>query len=138
MSCALGYTTEAQERILIDYQEFSDSESVTSTNSIHTMDEATVDQLFSKVTSALIDLDDYLVSLAHANSNVGMDEKHLSKIWRINPEAAKETLNVTTQKRNHVDNPNLARNCSTNDKILKYKRINCYFFMAIFFVTMKA
>eukprot|EP00957_Ditylum_brightwellii_P178776 13617858-Ditylum_brightwellii.AAC.1 len=32
MSCTLGSTTETQESILIDHQEISDNESVTSTN----------------------------------------------------------------------------------------------------------
>eukprot|EP00957_Ditylum_brightwellii_P082269 6255522-Ditylum_brightwellii.AAC.1 len=67
MSCALGSTMVAQESILIGHQEFSDNNSITSTNSIHTMDDAMVDQLFSYVTSGLIDLDDYLVILACAN-----------------------------------------------------------------------
>eukprot|EP00957_Ditylum_brightwellii_P167393 12743896-Ditylum_brightwellii.AAC.1 len=48
MSCALGYTMVAQESFLIDHQEFSDNKSVTSTNSIHTMGDAMVAQLFSE------------------------------------------------------------------------------------------
>eukprot|EP00957_Ditylum_brightwellii_P189715 14441293-Ditylum_brightwellii.AAC.1 len=136
--CALGSTMEAQESILIDHQEFSDSESVASTNSIHTMDDAMVDQLFGAVTSGSIDLDDYLVILTHANSNMSINEKQLSKNWRISPEVLRETLNVTTQKRAHVDNPSLARNFSTNDKMLRFKRLNFCFFMDTFFATKKA
>eukprot|EP00957_Ditylum_brightwellii_P130777 9976967-Ditylum_brightwellii.AAC.1 len=98
MSSALGSTTVAQESILIDLKEFSDNESVCSANSIHTMDYAMVDQLFSEVTSGSIDLDDSLLSSAHISSNVGVSEKHLSKRWRISPETAGKTLNVTTQK----------------------------------------
>eukprot|EP00957_Ditylum_brightwellii_P072580 5515757-Ditylum_brightwellii.AAC.1 len=48
MSCALGSTMVTQESILIDHQEFSDNKSVTSTHSVHTMDDAMVDQLFSE------------------------------------------------------------------------------------------
>eukprot|EP00957_Ditylum_brightwellii_P179458 13670771-Ditylum_brightwellii.AAC.1 len=132
MPCALGSTTVAQGNILTDHQDFSDSESVTLTNNIHTKDDAMVDQLFSEVISELIDLDDYLVNTAHAKSNMSMNEKHLS------PKAARETLNVTTQKRTCVDNPILARNFSTNDKMLRYKRISCYFFMDTFFATKMA
>eukprot|EP00957_Ditylum_brightwellii_P061630 4676607-Ditylum_brightwellii.AAC.1 len=69
MPCALGSITVAQERILIDHWGFSDSESITSTDSNHTMDVAMVDQLFSEITFGLIDLDNYLVSLTRDNLN---------------------------------------------------------------------
>eukprot|EP00957_Ditylum_brightwellii_P199859 15236136-Ditylum_brightwellii.AAC.1 len=138
MSCALGSTTVAQESIMIDLQEFSDIESVCSANSSYTMDNATIDQLLSEVTSGSIDLDEYTVSLAHISSNVGVNEKHLSKVWRINPETDGKTLNVTTKKQTCVDNPSLARKFSTNDKMLRYKRINCYIYMDTLFATNKA
>eukprot|EP00957_Ditylum_brightwellii_P045555 3454487-Ditylum_brightwellii.AAC.1 len=86
MSYALGSTAVAQESILIDYQEFSDNESVSSASSIDTMDDAMVDKLFSDITSGLTDLENYQVSSVHVSSNVSMNEKHLSKIWKISPE----------------------------------------------------
>eukprot|EP00957_Ditylum_brightwellii_P039488 2987265-Ditylum_brightwellii.AAC.1 len=48
MSYALQSITVAQESISIDLQEFSDNKSVCSASSIHTMDDAMVDQLFNK------------------------------------------------------------------------------------------
>eukprot|EP00957_Ditylum_brightwellii_P106887 8154378-Ditylum_brightwellii.AAC.1 len=102
------------------------------------MDDAMVDQLFSEVTSGLIDLDKYLVSLAHTISNVGVNEEHLSNVWKISLETAGKTLNVPTQKQICVDHPSLARNFSTNDNMLRYKRINCYLYMDTFFATKKA
>eukprot|EP00957_Ditylum_brightwellii_P088765 6759600-Ditylum_brightwellii.AAC.1 len=93
MSCALGSTMVAQESILIDLQEFSNNKSVCSANSSHRMDNAMIDQLFGEGTSGLIDLDEYLASLAHTSSNVGVNEKHLSKVWRISPETVSKTLN---------------------------------------------
>ena len=65
MSCALGSTTVAQESILIDCQEFSDNESVCSISSIHSLDDAMIDELVNEVISGSIDLDEYLVSLTH-------------------------------------------------------------------------
>eukprot|EP00957_Ditylum_brightwellii_P198611 15137294-Ditylum_brightwellii.AAC.1 len=59
MSYALGSTIVAKEIILTDHQEFSDNKSVSSTNTTHMMDDAMIDQLFSEVTSGLIDLDNY-------------------------------------------------------------------------------
>eukprot|EP00957_Ditylum_brightwellii_P112550 8579681-Ditylum_brightwellii.AAC.1 len=102
------------------------------------MDDAMVDQLFSEVTSGLVDLDSCPVSLACISANVGVTEEHLSKMWRLRPKTASKTLIATTKKQICVDNPSLARKFSTNDKMLRYKRINCYFFMDTFFVTMKA
>eukprot|EP00957_Ditylum_brightwellii_P204225 15338242-Ditylum_brightwellii.AAC.1 len=49
MFCALGSTMAANKSIMTDHQEFSDSESVTSTNSIHTMVDTMVDQVFSEI-----------------------------------------------------------------------------------------
>ena len=80
MSCALGSTTVAQESILIDLQEFSDNELVCSVSSIHSLDDAMIDELFNEVTSGSIDVDEYLVSLTHIISNVGVNEEHLSKV----------------------------------------------------------
>eukprot|EP00957_Ditylum_brightwellii_P049373 3745585-Ditylum_brightwellii.AAC.1 len=54
MSCALGCTTVAQESIMTDLQEFPDNESVCSVSSIHSLDDAMIDQLFSDVTSGLM------------------------------------------------------------------------------------
>eukprot|EP00957_Ditylum_brightwellii_P162749 12393490-Ditylum_brightwellii.AAC.1 len=109
LSCALGSMMVVQESILIDHQEFSDCESVTSTNSTHTMDDDMVNRLFSEVTSGSIDLDEYLINLDCTNSEVRMDDNHLSTVWRVSPEAAREALKVTTHKSTHVDNPSLAK-----------------------------
>eukprot|EP00957_Ditylum_brightwellii_P017323 1304394-Ditylum_brightwellii.AAC.1 len=48
MSCALGSTTVAQESILIDLQEFSDNKSVCTVSSIHSIDDAMIDELFNE------------------------------------------------------------------------------------------
>ena len=43
------------------------------------------------------DLDDLMASTAQAGRPRGVDPKHLSKIWRISHEDAKNTIDVTTQ-----------------------------------------
>eukprot|EP00957_Ditylum_brightwellii_P109364 8342866-Ditylum_brightwellii.AAC.1 len=48
MSCALGSTMVAQESILIDLQEFSDNKFVWSASSIHSIDDAMIDELFNE------------------------------------------------------------------------------------------
>ena len=70
------------------------------------------------------DLDDLMASTAQAGKPRGVDTKHLSKIWRISHEEAKITIDVTTQTSIRKDNPVLSRNYSTNDRMLRYKRIH--------------
>ena len=43
------------------------------------------------------DLDDLMASTAQAGKPRGVDLKHLSKIWRISHENAKDTIDVMTQ-----------------------------------------
>ena len=83
------------------------------------------------------DIDDLMASTAQAGKPRGVDPKHLSKIWRISHEDAKNTIDVTTQTSIQKDNPVLSRNYSTNDRMLRYKRIKDFFFMDIFFATKK-
>jgi len=45
-----------------------------------------------------IDLDPYFVSTAHAERPKGVSAEQLSKVWRIDLETAKRTLEVTTQR----------------------------------------
>ena len=85
-----------------------------------------------------IDLDEILASATHAGRSQGVDAEHLSKVWRISVDEANRTLEVTTQGQVHTDNPTLARNYGTNDRMLRYKRIGQYFFMDTFFATKAA
>ena len=82
-------------------------------------------------------LDNFMVSTAQAGKTRGVDPKPLSKIWRISHEAAQRTIDVTTQTSTRTDDPTLSRNCSTYDRMLRYKRIKDFFFMDTFFATKK-
>eukprot|EP00957_Ditylum_brightwellii_P018945 1425374-Ditylum_brightwellii.AAC.1 len=48
ISCALGSTMVAEERILIDVQKFSDNKYLYSARSIHSIDDAMIDELFNE------------------------------------------------------------------------------------------
>ena len=85
-----------------------------------------------------IDLDDIMASAAHARPRRTVDAEHLSKIWRIDLETAKRTLDVTSQNATRAPDASLSRNYATNDKMLRYTRIKEYFFMDTFFATKKA
>ena len=58
-------------------------------------------------------------------------------VWGIYIETARRTLKGTTQLRQQ-DTGSLSRNFSKNDRMLRYKRINCAFFTDTYFVTCKA
>ena len=73
-----------------------------------------------------------MASAATAGKSKRVITEHLSKVWRIDFETAKRTINIINQNRIYTENPNLTRNYSTNDRILRYKKINNYFFMDIF------
>ena len=82
-------------------------------------------------------LDNFMASTAQAGKTRGVDPKHLSKIRRISHEDAQRTIDVTTQMSTRTDDPTLSRNYTTNDRMLRYKRINDFFFMDTFFATKK-
>ena len=96
-----------------------------------------LDDLFIDEQQGNINLDDILVSSAHARPRKGIDAKHLSKIWRIDLEAAQKTLDITSQASIGKDNPSFSQNYGTNDRMLRYKRINELLFMDTFFATKK-
>ena len=97
------------------------------------------DDLFTKIAaladSKQVDLDEVMASATYAKPSKGVQAAHLAKIWKLDLPTAERTLQATTQKRRHTDNPKMARNYGTNDRMLRYKRINQYFFMDTFFAA---
>ena len=81
---------------------------------------------------------EHLVSADHDKKLGGLDAGHLSKIWKIDIEAAERTIVFTTQKGQITDNPELSRKYGTNDRMLRYKMIHEYLFMNNFFVPKKS
>ena len=77
-------------------------------------------------------LDAYFASSAIAGKPTGVTPEHLSKVWRIDLDTAKRTLDVTSQRKSHTVTGNLLRNYSTNDRMSRYKRIREYFYMNTF------
>ena len=97
------------------------------------------DDLCGKQQDEEIDMDAFFSSSSTtASQPKGITAEKLSKVWKIDLEEAKKTVKVTTQHRKHSDNPNLTRNYSTNDRMLRYRRINRHFFMDTFFAAAKA
>ena len=69
---------------------------------------------------------DNLISGEFVGATVGtksqdVSAKHLSKVWRIDPNTAQNTLEITTQLLQRNDKQNLSRKYSTNDRMIRYK-----------------
>ena len=139
---AIGSTTLTDDGFLFGDDTNDDFSDVDGADDEDSDDEMSPSELLSQVldgaVSGEIDLDEVMASATHARIRKGIDAQHLSKVWRIDLETAQRTLDATTQSCIRKDNPALSRNYHTNDRMLRYRRINEYFFMDTFFATKEA
>ena len=105
-----------------DSQDSSDDDNTSQDDSDDDFDQIELDDDTNDVL-----LDSFMASTAQGGKSRGVDPKHLSKIWRISHEDAQRTIDVTTQMSTQTDDPSLSRNYSTNDRMLRYKRIKDFF-----------
>ena len=89
------------------------------------------------MTQGQIDLDSVMAGYVSGVKHHGVDEKHLLKIWCIDHDTAKRTLDVTSKLSVRKNDPKLSRNYGTKDCMLRCKRIKTYFLMDTFFATKK-
>ena len=82
------------------------------------------------------DLDDYMAS-AIASLASGMTPEHLSKVWRISHEEARQMIENTSQFSVQPKGVSLSCKDATNDQMIRYRWIKDYFFMDTFFATKK-
>ena len=115
-----------------DSQDASDDDDTSQDNSDDDFDPMELDDDTNEVL-----LDNFMASTDQAGKTRGVDPQHLSKIWRITHEDAPRTIDVTTQMSTRTDDPTLSRNYSSNDSMLRYKKIKDFFFMDTFFATKK-
>ena len=64
--------------------------------------------------------------------------ERLSKIWLIDIDTAKRTIDLTSQHVKHEGSDHLKCQYSTNNRMLRYKRIRTHFFVDMFEVIAKA
>merc|ERR1712197_305763 len=83
------------------------------------------------------DLEEAMIKATHAGVPKGITPEKLSKVWRIDLETAKRTIDVMSQNCARTENPEFSRNYTTNDRMLRYKRIKEHFFTDTFFATSK-
>ena len=91
-----------------------------------------LDERFAK------DLRSATVAAAHADKPKGISEVVLAKLWNVREDLAKGAIDSTTQLNRQSAENTLSRNFSTNDRMLRYRRINSTFFTDTMFATAKA
>ena len=79
--------------------------------------------LYAKATKGNINLDGIMVKAAYSSRPKGIDASNLSKIWRIDLDSSRRTLEVMFQYSTGRYNSTLSRNFGTNDRMLRYKII---------------
>ena len=131
----IGATIILDQPYLDDDEDSQDSSDEDDTSQDDSDDDFDLTGLDDDTNEAL--LDNFMASTAQAEKTRGVDPKHLSKIWRISHEDAQRPIDVTTQTSTQTDDPTLSRNYSTNDRMLRYKRIKDIFSMDTFFATKK-
>ena len=67
------------------------------------------------------DMDALFSSSVHSDPEVGVDAKHLCKVWQISYEDAKRTIDATTQHGMHIPNSAMNQNYTTNDWMNRYR-----------------
>ena len=67
------------------------------------------------------------VYVVHASNKQCVTKQYLSKIWFANEELAKGATEQNTQLLKHNADNNLSRHFSTNDRMLRYKRLKSIF-----------
>jgi hypothetical protein len=94
-------------------------------------------ELFKAINSAVAEAIGTISAIKAGNAG-GVSAEHLSKIFRISNEEAERTLDATSQLNCQDANSSLARNFGTNDRMLRYCRINSIFFTDTLYVTAAA
>lgn len=100
-----------------------------------------MDELLELEGAGYIDLDSifaHVSAMSSSSKSNSTDAHHLSKVWKISYDEAKQTIQATSQRSQRTQNPKLAKNYGTNDRMLRYRRLNTYFFMDTLFATKKA
>ena len=126
--------TNSDSEYLLDQEELCEER-----NTEQEMADAKTD-IVDKILAGEIDPDEIFTCNAFSTSATprnGVTAENLSKVWRISLKYAKRTLDVTSQHCKKSEDPTMSRQYSTNDRMLRYKRVNEHFFMDTFFVKGK-
>ena len=93
---------------------------------------------FGMAVGSTVSTPDFVIGATHSSTPKGIKAHELAKVFKIDVPTAKKTLQVTSQRCKRVKDPSLSRRFSSNDRMLRYKHINEFFYMDTFFATGKA
>jgi hypothetical protein len=79
-----------------------------------------------------------VISAIHASKSKGPTPNDLSKLWLISEPLAKGAIEQNTQLCRHNADNSLSRHFTTNDRMLRYKRIQSSFFSDTMFASPKS
>ena len=77
-------------------------------------------------------IEDIMVSASRIKDGNKVGAEKLIKVWRIDYKNSQRMLGVTSQRHERIDKHSLVRSYSTNDRMLKCKTLDEYFFMGAF------
>jgi hypothetical protein len=101
-----------------------------------TIDDSACEVFESRAYGELLALAD--VSAITVGRSQGVTPEHIAKIWRIPFDDAARTLETTTQLIKQNPESSLSRNADTNERAVRYRRLNYTFFTDTMFATKKA
>ena len=101
-----------------------------------TIDDSACEVFESRTYNELLSMAD--VSAISAGRSQGVTPEHIAKIWRIPFDDAVKTLEATTQLIKKNPESSLSRNADTNDRAVRYRRLDSTFFTDTMFATTKA
>ena len=80
---------------------------------------------------------DFVVGASYVDRPKGITPERLAKVFCIDKKTAERTIDVTSQRIRRTENPTLDRHYSTNDRPVRYNRIDDHFFMDTLLVSKK-
>ena len=84
---------------------------------------------FSATVGATVPDIDFMIGALHQDKPKGIRPERLAKVFKIDIPTAKRTIAITTQRIKRVKDPSLNKEFATNDRPLRYNRINDHFYM---------
>ena len=137
LNSAAQTDVEDLARMLEEKAQISQMSIATGSTGISSLKDDLFDYSFDEDVTFQLDSDDPAVVAAMGEQPDKLDANFLSKIWHIKHEEATKILDQSTQLCRHGANNSLSRQYSTNDRMIRYKRIESTFFTDTFFVTSK-
>ena len=84
--------------------------------------------LMKDMSASDVDAINASINAVHADKSSGMSPKLLSKLWCVPENLARGAVDQSTQLCRHNADNTLSRNLSTNDRMLRYRRLQSVFF----------